>query len=49
MLIIVLVYYLCPGKDLKKTYGEWAMVTGATDGIGLGILPLNECFMDRIC
>lgn len=23
-----------PGKNLKKRYGEWALVTGATDGIG---------------
>jgi len=23
-----------PGKNLKKSYGEWAVVTGATDGIG---------------
>jgi 17beta-estradiol 17-dehydrogenase / very-long-chain 3-oxoacyl-CoA reductase len=22
------------GKNLKKCYGEWAVVTGATDGIG---------------
>ena len=22
------------GKNLKKSYGEWAIVTGATDGIG---------------
>lgn len=30
-------FYVCflrPGKDLKKSYGEWAVVTGATDGIG---------------
>jgi len=26
-------FFLRPGKDLKK-YGEWAVVTGATDGIG---------------
>lgn len=25
---------LRPGKNLKRTYGEWAIVTGATDGIG---------------
>uniref|UniRef100_A0A7S2N405 Uncharacterized protein n=1 Tax=Haptolina brevifila TaxID=156173 RepID=A0A7S2N405_9EUKA len=25
---------LRPGKNLKKAYGEWAVVTGATDGIG---------------
>ncbi|CAD7940595.1 unnamed protein product [Amoebophrya sp. A120] len=32
--------YICffrPGKDLKKCYGEWAVVTGATDGIGKAI------------
>ena len=26
-------YFLRPGKDLKS-YGAWAIVTGATDGIG---------------
>uniref|UniRef100_J3N7Z8 Very-long-chain 3-oxoacyl-CoA reductase n=1 Tax=Oryza brachyantha TaxID=4533 RepID=J3N7Z8_ORYBR len=26
-----------PGKDLGRRYGEWAMVTGATDGIGRGM------------
>mmetsp|Transcript_68226 Transcript_68226/g.160591 ORF Transcript_68226/g.160591 Transcript_68226/m.160591 type:complete len:319 (+) Transcript_68226:29-985(+) len=26
-------FFLRPGKDLKK-FGEWAVVTGATDGIG---------------
>jgi len=26
--------FLRPGKNLKKSYGEWAVVTGATDGIG---------------
>lgn len=25
---------LRPGKNLKATYGKWAIVTGATDGIG---------------
>lgn len=25
---------LRPGKDIKRSYGEWAVVTGATDGIG---------------
>lgn len=32
--------YACffrPGKNLKKEYGEWAIVTGATDGIGKGM------------
>ncbi len=28
--------FLRPAKDLKK-YGEWALVTGATDGIGKAI------------
>ena len=27
------VYLLRPGRDLKR-YGSWAVVTGATDGIG---------------
>ena len=26
-------HYLRPARDLKK-YGQWAVVTGATDGIG---------------
>ncbi|MQM20792.1 hypothetical protein Taro_053820 [Colocasia esculenta] len=26
--------FLRPGKDLKRRYGSWAVVTGATDGIG---------------
>lgn len=30
----VWVYFLRPGKDLKRL-GPWAVVTGATDGIGL--------------
>lgn len=29
-------YLIRPGKNLKKA-GEWAIVTGATDGIGQGI------------
>lgn len=29
----VYVYFLRPGKNLKKL-GKWAVVTGATDGIG---------------
>jgi len=29
-------YFLRPGKNLKK-YGQWAVVTGATDGIGLAM------------
>ena len=30
----IYVYFLRPGKDLKRL-GSWAIVTGATDGIGL--------------
>ena len=30
----VYVHFLRPGKSLKHAYGEWAVVTGATDGIG---------------
>lgn len=29
----IYVYYLRPGKNLKRL-GQWAVVTGATDGIG---------------
>ncbi|URE47200.1 short chain dehydrogenase [Musa troglodytarum] len=29
--------FLRPGKDLKSSYGSWALVTGATDGIGKAI------------
>jgi len=28
---------LRPAKNLKRSFGEWAMVTGATDGIGKGL------------
>ena len=27
-------HFLRPGKNIVKTYGKWAVVTGATDGIG---------------
>lgn len=30
----IYIYFLRPGKDLKRL-GSWAIVTGATDGIGL--------------
>lgn len=34
----VLAYFYChfirPAKNIKKKYGQWAVVTGATDGIG---------------
>jgi len=32
----VYIYFLRPGKDLKK-YGKWAIVTGCTDGIGAAV------------
>lgn len=28
------VFFLRPGKDLKQQLGQWAAVTGCTDGIG---------------
>lgn len=34
---LVVAYYALPGKNLKRAFGEWALVTGATDGIGLGL------------
>ncbi|RRT37022.1 hypothetical protein B296_00049694, partial [Ensete ventricosum] len=36
-LIWVYSAFLRPGKDLKSFYGSWALVTGATDGIGKAI------------
>lgn len=33
ILRLVYVFFLRPGRQLRK-YGEWAIVTGATDGIG---------------
>ena len=27
-------YFIRPGKNLQQTYGKFAVVTGATDGIG---------------
>ena len=34
MLMVLYRTLLRGGKNLKKAYGEWAVVTGATDGIG---------------
>ncbi|KAK8809919.1 hypothetical protein WA158_000862 [Blastocystis sp. Blastoise] len=31
-----ILFHVLPGKDLKRAYGDWAVVTGSTDGIGLG-------------
>ena len=41
---------LIPHKALRK-YGEWAIVTGATDGIGLGelLFLLLSCFVYPSC
>lgn len=36
-LTFIWVMFLRPPKDLVKTYGTWAVVTGATDGIGLAL------------
>jgi len=36
ILNFVYVFFLRPGKDLKK-YGKWAIITGCTDGIGAAI------------
>jgi len=33
-LMVLFKTLLRPGKNLKKSYGEWAVVTGSTDGIG---------------
>jgi 17beta-estradiol 17-dehydrogenase / very-long-chain 3-oxoacyl-CoA reductase len=30
-------HFFRPGKNLVKSYGQWAIVTGATDGIGKGM------------
>lgn len=48
----IYIYFIRPGKNLKKL-GEWAVVTGATDGIGLayakqlGKLGLNVLLISR--
>lgn len=34
ILHFIYVNFLRPGKNLKKQYGSWAVVTGPTDGIG---------------
>ena len=45
-------YFLRPGKNLKS-YGSWAIVTGATDGIGkalceqLAIKKINVILISR--
>ena len=38
--------FLRPGKPLRRRYGAWAVVTGATDGIGRGrARPPPSCFL----
>ena len=36
LLKFIFVTFLRPGKNIKKL-GSWAVVTGATDGIGLAL------------
>lgn len=46
------VYFLRPGKNLRKL-GSWAVVTGATDGIGRALCDVlarkGECCLSRLC
>lgn len=48
----IYVYYLRPGKNLKRL-GEWAVVTGATDGIGRayadGLAKKGVPVEDKMC
>src|SRR6185436_12146595 len=38
--------FLRPGKPLRRCYGAWAVVTGATDGIGCGrARPPPSCLL----
>jgi len=38
--------FLRPGKPLRRRYGAWAVVTGATDGIGCGrARPPPSCLL----
>ncbi|PRQ40069.1 putative very-long-chain 3-oxoacyl-CoA reductase [Rosa chinensis] len=30
----IIITFLRPAKDLKRSYGSWGLITGATDGIG---------------
>lgn len=42
---------LIPAKNIRDSYGEncWAVVTGATDGIGLGFCEELAAFGINIC
>ena len=35
-------HFLRPSKNISKTFGQWAVITGATDGIGKGF---SQIFM----
>lgn len=35
-------HFFRPAKNLKKKYGTWAVVTGATDGIGRYVYCSNS-------
>ena len=37
VLCFIFTHFLKPTQNLKKKYGSWAVVTGATDGIGLAL------------
>ncbi|KAJ4909812.1 Very-long-chain 3-oxoacyl-CoA reductase 1 [Raphanus sativus] len=34
LLTSLYIYFLRPGKNLRRCYGSWAIITGPTDGIG---------------
>ncbi|CAD7947012.1 unnamed protein product [Amoebophrya sp. A25] len=41
--------FLRPAKDLKKEFGEWAVITGATDGLGKAMaLELSKKYKMKI-
>ncbi len=44
--ILCILTCVMPAKNLRK-YGEWAVVTGATDGIGLGA-PACACIRSPV-
>lgn len=54
-LLWTLVKFILPGKDFKERYGahSWAVITGGSDGIGLGFAEelaekgFNICIMAR--
>jgi hypothetical protein len=38
-------HFLRPSKNISKSFGEWAVVTGATDGIGKGFSHIISGFI----